>query len=506
MKGKSIVASGHPETSNAAASVLEQGGNAFDACIAAACTACVSEPLLASLGGGGFMLAQSGDRDTRLYDFFAQTPAQKNPDCSYRKIEANFGDVTQDFYIGLNTVAVPGVPAGLARIHAELATMPMRYLVEPALSLASEPVRINAQQASVIDILRPIIHSHDDILDWFSRDGGDILVRGDHQNMAPLMASLDALALEGDGIFYRGEIARQISGLSVEEGGHLIMSDLEQYQCELRQPIRYRFQDAEIWSNPPPSGGGALIANTLVNYQRGLESDPVGPNQHASILYRALDSTDRIKQSGISSIDAKARLPVQLESALKQLEAEVQVSRGTTQISIIDADGNLASMTLSNGEGCGRLVAGGGLHLNNFLGEEDLMPAGVGSWRPGVRLSSMMSPTLMRHRGRQVVIGSAGSNRIRSAIAQVLIHLVCHDMSLQDAIAAPRMHVERGQVDLEPGLPELDTMHDHAIKRWNSQSLFFGGVNAVRQSAHGEMTGCADIRRGGEVRLVDHQS
>jgi gamma-glutamyltranspeptidase/glutathione hydrolase len=118
--------------------------------------------------------------------------------------------------------------------------------------------------------------------------------------------------------------------------------------------------------------------------------------------------------------------------------------RGTTHISVADAAGNLAAMTLSNGEGCGRLLPGTGILLNNMLGEEDLSPAGFHLWRPGTRMASMMAPTIAEAgSGRIAALGSGGSNRIRSAVLQVVLHLVDRDRGAQDAVEAPRRRAAR---------------------------------------------------------------
>lgn len=183
----------------------------------------------------------------------------------------------------------------------------------------------------------------------------------------------------------------------------------------------------------------------------------------------------------------------------------LRFSRGTTHISVIDGEGNLAAMTLSNGEGCGRLVPGTGVMLNNMLGEADLSPDGWHRWRPDTRVASMMAPTLLTIGERRFALGSGGSNRIRSAILQTIERLT-DGMAVQDAVDAPRIHVEGDLLSIEGGVSPLSDEALAAafpnVERWPDKNLFFGGVHVagVRQDATGkrEFVAVGDARRGGE--------
>jgi gamma-glutamyltranspeptidase/glutathione hydrolase len=174
--------------------------------------------------------------------------------------------------------------------------------------------------------------------------------------------------------------------------------------------------------------------------------------------------------------------------------------RGTTHISAIDSAGNSASLTLSNGEGSGELLPDTGIMLNNMLGEEDLNPEGFNRWPCDVRVSSMMAPTLAEDHRHLIAIGSGGSNRLRTAILQTLSNLIDFHMSPEQAVNAPRMHFERGQLDIEPGFEEqalralLSDFPEHRI--WESHNLFFGGTHTVCWDGK-TFTGAGDPRRGG---------
>jgi gamma-glutamyltranspeptidase/glutathione hydrolase len=182
--------------------------------------------------------------------------------------------------------------------------------------------------------------------------------------------------------------------------------------------------------------------------------------------------------------------------------------RGTTHISVIDRDGKAAAASLSNGEGNGFIVGKLGFMLNNMLGEEDLTPEGLGRWREGVRLSSMMAPTIVAEKnGNITALGTGGSNRIRTAILQVAVNLLDRGMRLEDAVAAPRLHVEKsGDLSFEPGFSEAEETSLLRLApdahKWPEQNLFFGGVHTARRTAKGGVEGAGDPRRRGHAIVV----
>jgi gamma-glutamyltranspeptidase / glutathione hydrolase len=175
----------------------------------------------------------------------------------------------------------------------------------------------------------------------------------------------------------------------------------------------------------------------------------------------------------------------------------------------MDAEGGCASVTCSNGSCSGVVVPGTGVHLNNMLGEQDLNPLGFHRHTPGARVPSMMAPTVVLSHGTpEIAIGSAGSNRIRSAILQTVLHVIDEGLEAQEAVSAPRLHCEEGQVDAEPGVDEgaLDRLERSGwtVRRWSELNLFFGGVQAVaRKPRTGELGGGGDPRRGGVVSRAD---
>jgi gamma-glutamyltranspeptidase/glutathione hydrolase len=475
------VACGHPLTAAAAVEILEEGGNAFDAAIAAQFAACVAEPVLASLGGGGFLMAERPGEGARLFDFFAHTPRVRREGAGeMRAIEADFGDATQTFHVGAASVATPGTVAGMFAIHEALGSLPMTRLVEPACRAARQGIPVNEFQGYIFDVVRPIYEGVEPFHDV--RTGSTL-------TQAHLADTLEALAAEGADLFYRGDLARALLQASTDEGGHLTAEDLAAYGAIERPPLTITHRGHEIATNPPPSAGGVLIAHSLEQLGNGA-ADP-----------------EHVLAAMAATRDAREAL----------LAGEDQVSRGTTHISVADAHGSVAAMTLTNGEGSGLMIPGSGIMLNNMLGEEDINPGGIGNWRPDRRLGSMMAPTLILGHGatagHRYALGSGGSNRIRSAILQVIVHLLDHGRPPQAAVDAPRLHLEDDLLSFEPGLEGEALARlaglDCRLHPWSARNLFFGGVHLV--GAHpgagpaGEtdrFQAAGDPRRGGVGRIA----
>lgn len=504
MKHRGAIASGHPLTSAAAEEILRDGGNAFDAIIAAHCTACVVEPVLASLGAGGYLLAEPGDGPCRVYDFFTQTPRNRRAqDLDFYPISADFGTIHQEFHIGRGSTAAPGSVRGMFEIHRDLGSLPMRRLVEPAVRHARDGVTLNAMQAAIMNIVSPIYLATDSAREVFAsrRLSGATLQEGERLVQPALAETLEALATEGDRLFYEGDIAEAIAARNAR-GGLLTLEDLARYRVERRRPLRLRYRDAELLINPPPSSGGVLIGFALALLDRlppGGRTDP----RHVGRLAEVMAMTNKARVDTLArGADSLSHLldADLLEQYRTQVMQHHYCARGTTHISVVDGEGNLASMTVSNGEGCGELVPGTGIMLNNVLGEEDLNPGGFFRWRPDTRMTSMMAPAALHTSRGRAVLGSGGSNRLRTAILQVMLNLVDHRMSIEEAVAAPRIHLEHGTLNLEPGaiasgLDELQQVFGD-VRVWPQQNLYFGGVHSVWLTG-GEFHAAGDARRGG---------
>ncbi len=289
MTAKGAVAAGHPLTAEAAALLLEAGGNAFDAALAALCAACVAEPVLTSLGGGGFLTARTAAGETRVYDFFVQTPRRKRPQAEIELFPAvaDFGTAKQKFHIGLGALATPGTVRGLFDAHRELGTVPMRRIVEPAVAAARDGVRLNRLQAYIFSIVAPIYLSTPGARALYAspQDPRRLFGEGERMRQGELADALDLLAIEGDRLFYEGEMAQALVALCEQQGGQIGAADLAGYRTLGRSPLQRHYRNARLHLNPPPSSGGLLIAFALALLeQQDLGSVAFGAPEHLLAL------------------------------------------------------------------------------------------------------------------------------------------------------------------------------------------------------------------------------
>jgi gamma-glutamyltranspeptidase / glutathione hydrolase len=504
--GKGVVAAGHELTAKAAAEILEDGGNAFDACVAGLFMTFVAEAVFSSPGGGGFLMARRAGSDrVTLFDFFAETPLRHRPsrDIDFYPIYADFGPAKQEFHIGAGSAATPGVVPGIFAMHEELCRLPMKRLVEPAIRAAREGFTLTSFQAYLLTVIAPILIATPGVARIFA-PGGTLLEAGATFANPDLGECIEWLSEDGARLFVDGDVGQAIVREQRDGGGYLTHDDLASYDVARRKPILWQHAGATVALNPPPAASGALIAFGLA-YLQALKDE--GRALDALALKEAMAATNEARAShgeGLAEKLAEGALPRKLRAASRHPSA----NRGTTHISVIDRDGNAAAASLSNGEGNGAIVGNFGFMLNNMLGEEDLAPEGLGKWREGMRLSSMMSPTIiLRPDGVVVALGTGGSNRIRTAILQVAVNMLDHGMSLEDAVEAPRLHLEKcGTLSFEPGLPEAVQSAFLAqpgdVRAWPERNLFFGGVHAARRFGDGGVEGAGDPRRGGVAIVV----
>jgi gamma-glutamyltranspeptidase / glutathione hydrolase len=501
-KGNGVVAAGHELTAKAAAEILQDGGNAFDACVAGLAMTFVAEPVFASPGGGGFLMARRAESDRiSLFDFFAETPRRRRPDSEidFYPIDADFGPAKQEFHIGLGASATPGLVPGLFAIHDELCRLPMPRLLQPAARAARAGIRLNDFQAFLFTVIAPILKATPGAAAIFA-PGGNLLKAGDSFRNEALADTIEWLGEDGARLFVDGDVGTAIVAQQ-RSGGYLTYDDLAAYRVERRRPILWPHGGAMVALNPPPAASGALIAFGL-GYLEALAAQ--GRALDAPALKEAMAATNAARATHGEALAAKLE-GGGLALAMREAAAHPAAYRGTTHISVIDAAGNAAAATISNGEGNGAMVGDFGFMLNNMLGEEDLAPEGLGRWREGVRLSSMMAPTIiLQPDGTVTALGTGGSNRIRTAILQVAVNLLDRGMALEDAVAAPRLHVEKcDTLSFEPGFPEEAERAFRAegdrAQAWPGGNLFFGGVHAARRSPGGGVEGAGDPRRGGHA-------
>ena len=472
-----LVAAGHAQVAAAAADLLGAGGNAFDAAVAAGFAAAVAEPTLTGLGGGGFLLSHSAAGEEVLFDFFVDTPgrglsARREP--HFDAVTVRFPAADQVFHVGLGAAAVPGCLRGFLHIHARLGRLPLAEVLAPAIALARRGAAIDAFHAETLELLAPIVVGGPLTRALFAPHGR-LLAAGDTLVNPDLADLLEVLPQEGDAPFYRGDLAARIAADAAEVGGLITLADLANYRVIERAPHRTTFRGVRVLSNPPPSFGGALVALALERLERRRLGE--------------FGSADHLQ--------AVAETLAEMEAHHADTLARPHSSGGTTHVSVIDAEGNVAAMTTSNGEGSGYIVPGCGVMLNNMLGEDDLHPGGFHGAPAGLRVASMMAPTLALEGDRPLLaLGSGGSKRIRSAITQVLLGVLAFELPLAEAVAAPRLHLDGARFEVEPGFDERALgviARRWDVNSWSARHMYFGGVHAV-QVPDGAV---GDARRGG---------
>ncbi|HWI21745.1 MAG TPA: gamma-glutamyltransferase [Baekduia sp.] len=480
-----VVAAGHPLTAAAGVEVLREGGNAVDAAIAACLASWACEPLLTGPGAGGYMLVAGAGEEPVLLDFFVSAPTHGTR-CELLPVNVSFGDAFQVFNVGAASCGVYGNPAGLDAAAKRWGTLPLKRLAEPAATLAREGVQLQEAGAYIFEILEPILVSTPEARALFAPEGHG-LRPGDTFRSPELAATIERFGAEGARPFYEGDIAAAVASYVTENGGTLTSADLAAYAPIARRPAEASYRGREVLTNPPPSAGGVLLALALGQLDRLASGGMPLPDQIATVMRAAEEERNH-------EFDAGLPTPGFLESFLANRLGS------TTHISVVDGDGRACSLTCTNGEGSGLVVPGLGIHVNNVMGEEDLNPLGFFRLPAGARMPSMMAPTVVVGTdGVELVVGSAGSNRIRSAILQTIVGVVDGGLDASAAILAPRLHVENGVVYAEPGI-DLDALRagPDRVAPFRDFNLFFGGVQAVTRDPNtGALSGGGDPRRGG---------
>jgi gamma-glutamyltranspeptidase/glutathione hydrolase len=480
---RGVVAAGHPLTAQAGVRALREGGNAVDAAIAAMLTSFVAEPLLTGLGAGGYMIVADGGEPVVL-DFFVESPGPPPQGAAeLEAVDVSFGDANQVFHIGAASCGVYGVPAGVCAAARRWGTIPLEQLAAPAARLARDGVALNAEQSYVAAILNDLLRSNPACAALWAPDGA-VLREGEVLRNPELGEALLRLAREGERPFYEGDVAAAVSEAIALRGGWLSQAHLRTYRALERAPLRLGYRDREVLTNPPSSAGGILLAYSLKLLDAG--ATPPSPRELVTAMRAAQEErtpqfTEELTSDGFAEDFLSSRLGA------------------TTHISVLDADGMACSVTSTNGEGSAVVVPGTGIHLNNVMGEQDLNPLGFNKHPLGRRMPSMMAPTLVLRGGAvELVLGSAGSNRIRSALLQTIVGVVDRGLDASAAVCAPRAHYEDGIVYHEPGLDAAELALPGAeLVRFHERNLFFGGVQAVQRRDDGRLLGAGDPRRGG---------
>jgi len=418
----------------------------------------------------------------------------------------DFGTGRQTFLVGPGSCAVPGVTAGLEAAHRRLGRMRWAELAAPAIELARSGVELTPEHADVIALLTGFLGS--------SQEGARIFGpaaapkrSGDRTANPPLGATLERIAAHGARELADGETGRAIVAHQAETGGRLTAADLAAYRAIRRRPVTLPYRDRSFLTNPPPSSGGALIAHALAVLAAGPRLsgalEPASVSRIAAALRSANAQRTPAFERALYRGGAVRRVLAAAADGQVAPAASATWPTGspwTTQISVLDADGNAASLTCSTGCGSGVVVPGTGVHLNNMLGETDLAVSSL-QLAPGMRLTSMMAPSLVLRDGLvELVVGSSGSARIRSAIVQVVVAALDLGLPVHEAVELARLHPEGDVLDCEGGFPAttLDALEaaGEQVVRWPGRNIYFGGAHVVARTPAG-FAAAGDPRRGG---------
>jgi gamma-glutamyltranspeptidase/glutathione hydrolase len=451
------IAANHPATTQAGLEILEEGGSAADAAVAGSLASCAAEVVMTGLAGGGHALWIDGatGRAANL-DFFVAVPGLGRPPRELRvaHVPIPFGTEIIEYSVGIDSCAVPGVPAGLEELWRRHGRLPWARLVEPAIALARDGVPMPRAHALCLDMLAAVMTLGEGAK-IFS-PGGSLLGTGDPLVQPGLARAFEIVAGEGARSMYEGTLAAALIELMEEHDGPVTRDDLAAYEPRWRDPVVTRYAGTEIATR----GSLSRLPETLA----ALPPLPRSPGERAVTLARAL--------------------------------AGPPADGHTTNLVTVDRDGNVCVLTTSLGLGSGDFIPDLQIHLNSMLGEADLI---VGPLVPGERMESMMAPTAAFDAdGPVVALGSAGGSRLRSAIVQTLAGILDEGLAPQEAVDRPRLHPVGSVVHVEPGFPEeaLSALADAGfeVRRWEARHHYFGGVSlCARRGA------AADPRRSGST-------
>ncbi len=521
--GRGAVSSGHPETTAAGVAVLRDGGNAMDALVASALAAGVCEPLLTGLGGGGLITWRDGATgEVTVLNFMSCFPgltAGLEPR-DFQALSVDYGPAVQIFHAGRGSAAVPGVAVGLEHAHRRFGKLDRSLLGTHAAALARDGWVATKGTEIVATMLAPIAQMSEDSANLFVPEGRPIQA-GEVVRSRLQAEAVEAFAAEGAAPFVTGRFARALVERFGPPHGSLSMEDLAAYQVVEQTPVAASFHGSTLYSPPPPCLGGSLLA-----FGMGLlgllrrDDNPVNvAGALASVMTEAERAREEWFDEGFEAPGAVERLlgSESMRTHRKHLLSSLQhrslipprgpapgsVPGNTTHISVVDAQGNAASYTSSNGESCGTLWPGVGFPLNNFLGEEDINPLGFHLGPAGKRLPTMMSPSLLvSDSGGIIALGTGGANRIRTAMLQVLAHLLVGELSLEESVMYPRLHIEAGAVAIED-VGQGDAVMAAAggpgttLSPFPGRHLYFGGVHCAARTADGLFEAVGDPRRSG---------
>ncbi len=528
---KGVVVSCEPHATAVGLQVLRDGGNAVDAAVAVALTLAVTHPQAGNLGGGGFLVVRTADGRSSTIDFRERAPASAT-EGMYLREDGSLDDDKVRF--GASSAGVPGSPAGLALALQRFGKKSLRDLAAPAIALARHGFPVDQFLAAALLAERKGLERFATTRSIFFRDGkplaqGDLLVQPD------LAATLERFAEHGPSGFYQGITSERLAAHMHKHGGFVTLQDLADYRAVERKPLVGTYRGHEVISMPPPSSGGVALLqmlNLLEPYD--LRSLGYGSSRYLHLLTEVMRRAyaDRSKWLGdpdhypvpVDGLVSKAYSEALRQGLRTDARSEVapgippgaKESDDTTHFSVIDAEGNAVACTTTINAtfGSGDVVEGCGFLLNDEMDDFaarqgtpnmfGLVGGKANAIAPGKRMLSSMTPTIVVRDGKVcLVLGAPGGGRIITGVLQTMLNVVDHQMSLESAVRAPRIHHQWTPDVL--AWEELAVPNDvrEALARmghsFEPRPRGIGRVQSIAVLPDGERVGVCDPRSGGSA-------
>ncbi|HLW84244.1 MAG TPA: gamma-glutamyltransferase [Candidatus Sulfotelmatobacter sp.] len=478
-----IVVSVHELASRAGVEIMQAGGNAVDAAVATGFALAVVHPPAGNLGGGGFMLIRMADGKAHFLDYREKAPAAATRDM-YLDAQGNVIEGASEY--GYKAIGVPGSVAGMVFAEQKYGKLTLQQVMAPAIKLARDGYALSWGEARDFQF-DPHLGQFAESRRVFQRDG-NYYQPGDIFRQPDLARTLERIAEKPDD-FYHGAMARELAAAIQKGGGIITASDLAQYEVKEREPVRGTYRGYEILSAPPPSSGGTVLIESL-NILEGYDLAKLGNRSSQAIHFTTeafrraffdraefMGDPDFSKIPVAQLIDKKyaaawresidpARASVSKElkrpAIFNELEqfaathpppANFHEGQHTTHYSVVDADGNAVAVTTTINDWFGSRVTADGLgfllndEMDDFSAKpgvpnaDGLIQGAANAIGPGKRPLSSMTPTIVVRDGKPfLVLGSPGSSKIITTVANVLMGVVDYRMNIQEAVNAPRFH------------------------------------------------------------------
>jgi gamma-glutamyltranspeptidase/glutathione hydrolase len=528
-----MVASADSVASQVGVDILKAGGNAVDAAVAVGLALAVTYPAAGNLGGGGFMLIRLADGRTDVLDYREMAPAAAKRDMY---LDASGNVVPNLSQVGYRAVGVPGTVAGLALAQKKYGKLTWKAVVAPARRLAEQGFPISNLLASGMRNNKSL-PQFPDSRRIFQRDGS-FYKEGEIFRQPDLARTLKRLEEKGPREFYEGETSALIVADMKQNGGLITADDLKQYKPAERTPLRGTYRGYEVLTMPPPSSGGIALIEML-NMLEGYDLKAMGDSSEAhhlmiEVMRRAfadraqfLGDPDFVKvpAKGLTSKEYAKKTAATIDPNRATPSKDLRYgdplpyeSKETTHYSVVDAEGNAVSTTYTLNEsfGSGVTAKGTGILLNNEMDDftsKPGVPNGYGlvqgegnAIAPRKRPLSSMTPTILTKDGKLfLVIGTPGGPTIITQVLQIIVHLLDHNRSLYDAIAAPRLHQQwlPDTVDAETFALSLDTRRALEAKghTFSTTSVLggrsYGNAQGILIEPNGTRVGASDPRGTG---------